>query len=306
MEKEALLKIILQDVKELHSLIETFKGYKKVPEIFIKLSKNKTGAIAEELEMLETINKSGTATQESSVQKDKTASQKNATLNEEIKDDSENSLKSSDKKSVAITEKKEDFKEQIHIIEEQPVAKEQKTPKKEIEEATAPKKEDPENRTRKEASKKGVEEKADQKSSTTSKEQKEPPQKQKKSVKTEQNSSTKQLGDNNSSKKVIGDILNQEKRSFNEILSQSREDNSQNSKVKTPITDLKKGVGINDRFYFQRELFGGSTDLYNQTINELNNMNSYESAIAFLSANFNWTDNDAVAAFKNILKRRYM
>ncbi|MDT8401822.1 MAG: hypothetical protein RQ743_09010 [Bacteroidales bacterium] len=49
-----------------------------------------------------------------------------------------------------------------------------------------------------------------------------------------------------------------------------------------PVTDLNKAIGINDRFYFIRELFDGREDSFRETINKLNNAATREEASAIL------------------------
>ncbi|MFO7853366.1 MAG: hypothetical protein ACQERS_13475 [Bacteroidota bacterium] len=50
-----------------------------------------------------------------------------------------------------------------------------------------------------------------------------------------------------------------------------------------PVTDLNRAIGINDRFYFIRELFSGKEEPYRQTINSLNNASSKEEATHILN-----------------------
>ncbi len=71
------------------------------------------------------------------------------------------------------------------------------------------------------------------------------------------------------------------------------------------ITDLRKVIGLNDRIRFQRELFGGDSELMNSTIDYLNDASSYLEALEYLAENFNWDDeNETVKYFKDILSRK--
>ena len=56
MEKEALIDIILNDLKEVNNLISTFKGNNKINNAFIKLTHTKIANITEELNLLEQLN----------------------------------------------------------------------------------------------------------------------------------------------------------------------------------------------------------------------------------------------------------
>ena len=50
-----------------------------------------------------------------------------------------------------------------------------------------------------------------------------------------------------------------------------------------PVTDLNRALGINDRFYFIRELFNGNADSFRQTVSNLNQASSTEEARDILS-----------------------
>lgn len=52
-----------------------------------------------------------------------------------------------------------------------------------------------------------------------------------------------------------------------------------------PLTDLKKSIGINERFVFVKELFNGDQKLYNQHIELLNSFSAYEEARLHLFEN---------------------
>ena len=74
-----------------------------------------------------------------------------------------------------------------------------------------------------------------------------------------------------------------------------------------PVDDIRKAIGINDRFLFVRELFNGNSSLMNQTIDQLNEFKSFDDACMFLSTNFNWShDNEALPAFMSTVKRKFI
>lgn len=49
-----------------------------------------------------------------------------------------------------------------------------------------------------------------------------------------------------------------------------------------PVTDLHKALGINDRFFFIKELFGGREESFRQTINSLNSASTMDEATGIL------------------------
>lgn len=80
----------------------------------------------------------------------------------------------------------------------------------------------------------------------------------------------------------------------------------------TPIADLTKGLGLNDRLLNQNELFGGSKVVFDEALKDLNNMSSFDTARAFLedlAVRYHWmTSEDRKKIAKNFIrfvKRRY-
>lgn len=74
----------------------------------------------------------------------------------------------------------------------------------------------------------------------------------------------------------------------------------------TPVSDIRKAVGINDRFLFQRELFGGDGNKLNQTLDAINACTSFEEAHVLLKA-FGWDETEAtVEGFMKAVHRRFL
>lgn len=72
------------------------------------------------------------------------------------------------------------------------------------------------------------------------------------------------------------------------------------------VTDLRKSLNFNDRFRYQRELFGGDMTLLNTTIEKLNSMSSLQEAEAYVAENFNWdTTEGAAFEFMELLEARF-
>ncbi len=77
-----------------------------------------------------------------------------------------------------------------------------------------------------------------------------------------------------------------------------------------PIKDLRKGVGINDRFAFINELFRGDEAMYERSIKTINAFNIYPEAEYWISRELKlklgWqADNELVAHFDQLVKRRF-
>ncbi len=96
------------------------------------------------------------------------------------------------------------------------------------------------------------------------------------------------------------------------ILEESKSNNksslSINDVIKTApaLVDLKRGISLNDRFIFQRELFGNDHNRMNSTIEKLNSLKSYEDAEDYIKENVSADlNNPTVADFLSIIKKGF-
>ena len=78
----------------------------------------------------------------------------------------------------------------------------------------------------------------------------------------------------------------------------------------TPIKDLRKAIGINDRFLFINDLFRGDEAMYERSIKTINSFNIYPEAEYWISRELKiklgWdTELPVVAQFDQLVKRRF-
>ncbi len=78
----------------------------------------------------------------------------------------------------------------------------------------------------------------------------------------------------------------------------------------TPIKDLRKAIGINDRFLFINDLFRGDEAMYERSIKTINSFNIYPEAEYWISrelkVKLGWNNElPAVAQFDQLVKRRF-
>jgi hypothetical protein len=91
------------------------------------------------------------------------------------------------------------------------------------------------------------------------------------------------------------------------VLHENFESESVVNRISTPVSSLAKAIGINDKFRFIKELFGGDSDLYNETIKKLDTIGSLVFAISYIESNFSWDKNsDSVKQLISLIRRRYM
>lgn len=97
--------------------------------------------------------------------------------------------------------------------------------------------------------------------------------------------------------------------SLNDRLRQERTELSEKLK-ETPIKDLRKAIGVNDRFLFINELFRGDEAMYERSIKTINSFNIYAEAEYWitreLKTKLGWNlDHPAVEQFDHLVRRRF-
>ncbi|MBQ6771674.1 MAG: hypothetical protein IJP44_11950 [Bacteroidales bacterium] len=89
-----------------------------------------------------------------------------------------------------------------------------------------------------------------------------------------------------------------------------QEDHSLAAKYQqNPVRDLKSVIGINDKFLFVNELFGGSMDKYNKSIENLNDLKTLNGAMIYLNElkiELQWnSSNEAYRKLSELVVRKF-
>ena len=108
----------------------------------------------------------------------------------------------------------------------------------------------------------------------------------------------KEVNDTALQEESLNDKLKQGKTELVEILKE------------TPVKDLRKAVGINDRFLFIHDLFRGDENMYERSIKTINSFNIYPEAEYWitreLKTKLGWNnDHPTVKQFDQLVKRRF-
>ena len=108
----------------------------------------------------------------------------------------------------------------------------------------------------------------------------------------------KEVNDAGEKTESLNDKLRQGKTELIEILKE------------TPVKDLRKAVGINDRFLFVNELFRGDENMYERCIKTINSFSIYPEAEYWitreLKVKLGWNaDHATVQHFYQLVKRRF-
>jgi len=110
---------------------------------------------------------------------------------------------------------------------------------------------------------------------------------------------------------VIADKFKDDTNSIHSKIAQNKQDTPNIiSKVSDhQLTDIRKGIGLNEKILFIKELFKGNLDDYDDSLNKLNSQISYAEAMEYFSSkqkHYNWDEkSDAFLTFKNLIERKY-
>jgi len=104
-------------------------------------------------------------------------------------------------------------------------------------------------------------------------------------------------------------VLANEVESLNEKLKEERVEVA-TALQEMPIRDLKKAIGVNDRYLFVNDLFRGDEIMYERSIKTINGFNIYPEAQYWiqreLKVKLSWPDNsETVKLFDQLIKRRF-
>jgi hypothetical protein len=117
------------------------------------------------------------------------------------------------------------------------------------------------------------------------------------------------LNDTAKQKKEINETIADNTASLNDKLKQSKIDLG-DTLTETHIRDLKKAIGINDRFLYINELFRGDETMYERSIKTINSFSILPEAEYWiqreLKTKIGWSDsNETVKQFNQLVKRRF-
>ena len=95
-----------------------------------------------------------------------------------------------------------------------------------------------------------------------------------------------------------------------DMLEQSEDKSLAARLQRKPVSDLITAIGINDKFLFLNELFGGSMEKYNKSIRSLNSFSTLLGAKTYMSElqiEFQWDcTSDAYKKLNDLVERRFI
>ncbi|MFT3681752.1 MAG: hypothetical protein QM791_15885 [Ferruginibacter sp.] len=109
--------------------------------------------------------------------------------------------------------------------------------------------------------------------------------------------------------KEINDMVAKEATSLNDLHKEKKPELG-DKLVDTPVKDLKKAIGVNDRFLYIKELFRGDEAMYERSIKTINSFSIWPEAEYWirreLKTKLGWVDTEPVVIqFDQLVKRRF-
>jgi hypothetical protein len=100
----------------------------------------------------------------------------------------------------------------------------------------------------------------------------------------------------------------EEKKFINEKLGEKITKKDISSKLQgQAIKSIAGSLGINDKFFFIRELFAGNSENFRLTMSELDELHNFNEAYSLLIERFQWDmDSEPVQLLLNLIRRKYI
>lgn len=104
---------------------------------------------------------------------------------------------------------------------------------------------------------------------------------------------------------VLGDVINHDVQTLADMIAPRRGMASE-LRLGEPVTDLRRAIGINDKFLLIRDLFGGDGEAYEEAIGKLNAFDDFDECMIHIAENYAWNPNSDGAKFMmELLERKF-
>lgn len=105
---------------------------------------------------------------------------------------------------------------------------------------------------------------------------------------------------------VLGEVINHDVQTLADTIVPPR-DRASELLRNEPVTDLRRAIGINDRFLLIRDLFGGDGAAYEAAIDALNGFDNLDDCMIYIAEHYAWNPNsDGAVLLMELLERKYL
>lgn len=104
---------------------------------------------------------------------------------------------------------------------------------------------------------------------------------------------------------VLGEVINHDKQTLADTIAPPR-DMASELRRSEHVTDLRRAIGINDKFLMIRDLFGGDAKAYEAAVDKLNAFDDFDDCMIYIAENYAWNANSDGAKFlMELLERKF-
>ncbi len=105
---------------------------------------------------------------------------------------------------------------------------------------------------------------------------------------------------------VLGEVINHDVQTLADTIVPPRDRASELLRSE-PVADLRRAIGINDRFLLIRDLFGGDSAAYEAAIDALNGFDNLDDCMIYIAEHYAWNPNsDGAVLLMELLERKYL
>ena len=104
---------------------------------------------------------------------------------------------------------------------------------------------------------------------------------------------------------VLGEVINHDKQTLADTIVPPR-DMASELRRSEPVTDLRRAIGINDKFLMIRDLFDGDARAYEAALDKLDAFSDFDDCMIYIAENYVWNANSDGAKFlMELLERKF-
>ena len=104
---------------------------------------------------------------------------------------------------------------------------------------------------------------------------------------------------------VLGEVINHDVQTLADTIAPPRDVASELLRNE-PVTDLRKAIGLNDKFLLIRDLFDGDGEAYERAIGTLNDCGDLDDCMIYIAEHYSWNPNsDGAKLLMDLLERKF-
>lgn len=117
--------------------------------------------------------------------------------------------------------------------------------------------------------------------------------------------SSRPENDGSTRESVLGDVINHDVRTLGDKLGATVRGRVSETTRREPVTDLRRSIGINDKFLLIRDLFDGDSEAYEAAIATLDAFDDFDDCLVHIAEHYAWNPNsDGAKLLMELIERK--